>query len=61
MKKQMQIPIAFYAICAVITFGHAWHRDYSAMTPGGQVVASTACAACWPLYWSTVFWSGNKQ
>lgn len=58
----MKTLFAIYVLVAVVTFGHAWHRDYSQTTDGqvgGAMMAAPVCAALWPLYWSEVFWK-NK-
>ncbi len=55
MKK---ILITVYVVMVVVTFGHAWNRDYDEH-PDRHMAASTVApvsAALWPLYWSTVAW-----
>jgi len=48
--------LAAYLLLSVPTFGHAWNRNWSraAIAGGGQLIASVAASAAWPLYWSTV-------
>ena len=53
-----KILITLYIIGAVVTFGHAWNRDYSKTLDGqdSAVMVAPVASALWPLYWSTVAW-----
>lgn len=55
MKKAF---IALYLAGAIVTFGHAWNRDFSIYNYEleAKLDCAVAAAAAWPLYWSTVVW-----
>lgn len=53
--------VILYTTGAIVTFGHAWHRDYGDFKSEFAVVAAPFCAAAWPLYWSEVFWKGQTK
>ena len=53
--------IAAYVAVAIITFGHAWNRDYSdnpdtAQKQSAALLAAPVVSALWPLYWSAFAW-----
>lgn len=56
--NQRNYLITLYIIGAVITFGHAWNRDYSktADKEATAFIVAPLASALWPLYWSTVLW-----
>lgn len=58
MKTKLKV---IYVLVAILTFGHAWHRDYSATLDqsGTAYLAAPVFAALWPLYWSTVAWQSH--
>lgn len=56
MKPRFQILLAVYIAGVVITFGHAWHRDYSDVEKSMVPMIALTSSALWPLYWSEVFW-----
>lgn len=67
MKNKL---MSAYVAAAVVTFSHAWNRDYSntltaqrgtADHASAALLSAPVCAALWPLYWSTVAWrKGDK-
>ena len=63
MTNRTKAFIILYAIGAIITFGHAWNRDYSDTfdKQATAIMAAPACAAVWPLYWSAFFWKGEPK
>lgn len=64
MKPPLLIAAAaLYALCAIVTFGHAWsnvskqNEDRRFVSAAEMnTVESLGCAAFWPLYWSVQAW-----
>jgi len=56
MNKIQQTALALYVLIGVLSFGHSWNREWlpREKESGGQLLASMASGALWPLYVSVV-------
>jgi len=56
MNKIQKSALALYILIGVLSFGHSFNRDWTPQEKesGGQLLASMASGALWPLYVSVV-------